>query len=72
VRHTSVRDGLSTRGDQEKKWIEPAARTVYVGVISIDTLRWTLKRKKKEKERQGGIIDEKAKKREKKKRVTVG
>jgi hypothetical protein len=31
-------------------------------VISIVTLRWTLRRKKKEKERQGGIIDEKAKK----------
>jgi hypothetical protein len=33
-------------------------------VISIDTLRWTLRRKKKEKKgREGGIIDEKAKKR---------
>jgi hypothetical protein len=42
--------------DQEKKWIEPAARTVYAGVISIDT------QKRREKERQGGIIDEKAKK----------
>jgi len=40
-------------------WIEPAARTVYAGVISIDTLKWTLKRKEK---RRRAIIGEKAKK----------
>ena len=32
---------------KKKKWIEPAARTVYVGVISIDTLRSTLRKKMK-------------------------
>ena len=45
-----IRDQPASLHDEIKKkmWIEPAARTVYAGVISIDTLRWTLRTSKKE------------------------